>query len=153
MNEIYFEQVYKDYPYKLLLLADPSQDIVDSYLKNGICYIAKIGNVVVGTFVLLEISERYFEIMNIAVDPKYQNKGIGRQILYFAISDAKKRNAKSLFIATGNSSMHQLSLYKSFGFKVHSIEKDFFIKKYSNPIFENGIQCRDKIILRLDLLN
>lgn len=151
MNEIYFERAYKDYPYKLLHLADPSPELVNSYLKNGICYIVKIRNVVVGTFVVLEISLGNFEIMNISVDPNYQNKGIGRQILYFAIGEAKKRNAKNLFIATGNSSLHQLSLYQSIGFIVDSIERDFFIKNYDNPIFENGMQCRDKIILKLDL--
>lgn len=151
MDEIDFEQVNEDYPYELLLLADPSKELVDSYLKNGICYIVKIKDLAVGTFVLFEFSEKQFEIKNIAVDPKYQSKGIGKRILYFAIDNAKNRNAKSLDIATGNSSLHQLSLYKSVGFKIHSIEKDFFLKNYDNLIFENEIQCKDKIILRLEL--
>lgn len=50
-------------------------------------------------------------------------------------------------IGTGNSSIDQLAFYQKCGFRIAAIDPDFFIRHYPEPIFENGIQCRDMIRL------
>ncbi len=58
---------------------------------------------------------------------------------------------KTLEVCTGNSSIGQLALYQKCGFRMSGIERDFFIKHYHEPIFENGIQCRDRVRLTQEL--
>lgn len=54
-------------------------------------------------------------------------------------------------IGTGNSSIAPLILCQKCGFRITGIDRDFFIRHYSEEIFENGIQCKDMIRLSKDL--
>jgi len=139
-------------PYSLLLLADPSKKIVDSYLKKGICYVAYIKGVEIGVYVLLKTKKDTMEIMNIAVKEDYQGKGIGKKLLLHAIEEIKKiKEIKNIEIGTGNSSIYQLLFYQKNGFRIYKIFTDFFTKKYTEKIYENEIECRDKIMLRMKI--
>lgn len=136
------------YPYDLLLLADPSIEAIKQYLSQGECYIASIQQEILGVIILQKTKNFTFEIKNVSVSPKYQKKGIGSKLISYCILQAKAKHAKQIEIATGNSSIYQLALYQKLGFKIQSIQKNYFLKYYPNPIFENRIQCTDKIILR-----
>lgn len=136
-------------PWNLLLLADPSKELVQSYLKNGECYVADDETEVIGEFVLLPTRPGTVEIVNIAVVENQQGRGLGKQLLRAAINIAKSRKYKTVEIGTGNSSIGQLYLYQKCGFRINWVDKDFFIKHYMEEIFENGIQCRDMIRLSL----
>lgn len=57
----------------------------------------------------------------------------------------------TLVVGTGNSSFDQLALYQKCGFRMKGIIEDYFIEHYEEPIFENGIQCRDMIRLSLKI--
>ncbi|RCX21468.1 acetyltransferase (GNAT) family protein [Fontibacillus phaseoli] len=138
-------------PYDLLLLADPSKVIVDDYLSRGTCYIASWNNERVGVFVILQTRPDMAEIMNIAVKEADQGKGIGKKLLLNAIHLAKEMNFKTIEIGTGNSSIAQLALYQKCGFRIVGVEPDFFVRHYVEDIYENGIQCRDMIRLRMNL--
>jgi ribosomal protein S18 acetylase RimI-like enzyme len=138
-------------PYELLLLADPSRDIVDEYLQRGQCFVAYINHKVVGAYVMIKTRPLTLELVNIAVSEEYQGRGIGKTLVFSAIDIAKKENAKVLEVGTGNSSISQLALYQKCGFRIVSIDRDFFIKHYNDKIHENGIQCIDMIRLSIDL--
>lgn len=138
-------------PMELLLLADPSEKAINKYLKKGNCFGAYEGNNLIGVYVLISKSSGMLEIMNIAVIKEKQNRGIGKILLADAIKRAKKEGAKKLLVGTGNSSVSQLAFYQKCGFRIVKIKKDYFVKKYKKPIFENGIQCRDMIMLEIIL--
>lgn len=140
-----------DAPMSLLLLADPSEEQVQSYVRRGMIYVAKHDDKLVGVCVLLETRPRTVEIMNIAVTEEEQGKGIGKQLLEYAVQEAKKQNMHTLEIGTGNSSVSQLALYQKCGFRINSIDFDYFSKHYEEEIIENGIVCRDMIRLTMDL--
>ncbi|EAO51681.1 IAA acetyltransferase [Bacillus thuringiensis serovar israelensis ATCC 35646] len=91
------------------------------------------------------------EIINIAVSEKEQGKGYGKYLLGFAIDYAKKEEYKTIEIGTGNSSLMQLGLYQKCGFRITSVDKDFFLRNYNEEIYENGIQCMDMIRLTQNL--
>ena len=137
-------------PMHLLLEADPSVEKVKRYLQKSHCFIAKIGAEVIGVYVLQPITEDRLELMNIAVDPKRQGQGIGKQLLEHAITSAKQLNARRLELGTGTFG-YQLAFYQRAGFRVDSIDKDFFLKNYAAPIFEMGIQHKDMLRLAIDL--
>lgn len=138
-------------PMDLLLLADPSEDMVRKYLIIGVCFIAKINNKTIGVLIYKDCGPFRVEIMNIAVKEEYQGQGIGRKLINYAVDEIKKTNVKTIEIGTGNSSIFQLLLYQKCGFRISSIDKDFFRKNYNEKIFENGIECRDMIRLELKL--
>jgi len=134
-------------PMDLLLLADPSKEKVLAYVENGACYAAFHEQDVIGVYVLLSLSQQTVEIMNVAVKESYQGKGIGKQLIRHAIAEAKAAGFQTIEIGTGNSSIQQLALYQKCGFRLSSIDRDFFLKHYDEPIFENGIQCMDMVRL------
>lgn len=138
-------------PWDLLLLADPSEEMVSSYLKDSFCYVAELDNSVVGTIVLFPKSKDIVEIMNIAVSEYMQGKGIGSKLIKHGIEAAKEEGFKTVAIGTGNSSISQLALYQKAGFRIIGIDQDFFVRNYPEPIYENGIQCRDMIKLSMQI--
>ncbi|MHA6251138.1 GNAT family N-acetyltransferase [Oceanobacillus sp. CAU 1775] len=138
-------------PMDLLLLADPSQKIVEEYLNRGDCYIAEDDNQAIGVYVLLPTRPETVEIVNVAVVENHHGKGIGKLLVIDAIKTAKEKGYKTIEIGTGNSSVGQLALYQKCGFRITGIDTDFFIRHYQEEIFENGIQCRDMIRLSQDL--
>lgn len=134
-------------PIDLLLLADPSEKVIKSYIERGYCFVAEINEQIVGTYVLLDTRPQTIEIVNIAVLESEQGKGIGKKLVAHAIETARSRGYKTIEIGTGNSSIHQLALYQKCGFRITGVDRDFFLIHYHEPIIENGIQCRDMIRL------
>jgi ribosomal protein S18 acetylase RimI-like enzyme len=138
-------------PLHLLLLADPSLVLVEAYLKRGQCFVAEVENCIIGVYVLLQTRPETVELVNIAVDENQQSKGIGKQLVYHAIQNARLLGAKTIEVGTGNSSVGQLALYQKCGFRITGIDRDFFIRHYTEEIVENGIQVVDMIRLSLDI--
>lgn len=138
-------------PMDLLLLADPSQALIEEYLQRSECFVAEIENQIVGVYVLLPTRPKTMELVNIAVMESQQGRGIGKQLVLNAIQTAKTSGYETIEVGTGNSSMGQLALYQKCGFRITGIDIDFFIRHYDEKIFENGIQCRDMIRLSQDL--
>lgn len=151
MNFIIEEISKESYPKDLLLLADPSEAIIESYIRRGICYVAVNGEEILGGYVLLQTRPETIELVNVAVYESHQGKGIGKALILHAVDNSKKLGFKMIELGTGNSSISQLLLYQKCGFRMSAVDKDFFIKHYPDPIYENGIQCRDMIRLSMDI--
>lgn len=134
-------------PMELLLEADPSEELVRAYAAFGYCYIAEHGGERVGTYVLVPLNKTTIEIKNIALATSARGKGYGKELLKHALAEAQRMGFERVEIGTGNSSIDQLALYQKLGFRMVAIDRDFFIRHYPEPIFENGIQCRDMIRL------
>jgi len=140
-----------DIPYDLLLLADPSKKLVDEYLQRGFCYVAYRLDELVGEFVLIRTDPRTVEIVNIAVDERYQGIGIGRALVLRAIDEAKAIGAKTIEIGTANSSFKQLKLYQSCGFRMVGVDIGFFERNYEEELYEDGLRVTDMVRLRLEM--
>ncbi|AUW94690.1 GNAT family N-acetyltransferase [Sulfobacillus thermotolerans] len=135
------------YPMSLFFLADPSIEIVQDYLQRGECYVGEVKDQIVSAYVLLPTRARTVELVNIAVEPRYQGRGLGKRMVAHAIDTARKQGYKMMEIGTGNSSIGQLALYQKCGFRITGVDLDFFSHMYDEPIIENGIECRDMIRL------
>lgn len=138
-------------PMELLLLADPSEKQIRSYIVSGHCYLAEFEGECRGVYVLHEKTPQTVELMNVAVAESWQGKGLGKQLILHAIETSRELGYESLHVATGNSSIGQLALYQKCGFRIVGIERDYFTTNYPDPIFENGIQCRDQVRLVFEL--
>lgn len=138
-------------PIDLLLLADPSEHLVREYVARGRCFIMDIDGLNIGTYVLLPTRPETVEIVNVAVNENYHGRGYGKQLVFHAIEMAKREGYRTIEVGTGNSGVVQLALYQKCGFRMISIDRDFFVRHYEEPIFENGIQVTDMVRLSQDL--
>lgn len=138
-------------PMNLLLMADPSEEVVKDYLDRGCTYVMEDNNQVIGAYVLLPTRPKTMELVNIAIAEEFQGKGIGKKLVNDAIRQAKDKGYITLEVGTGNSSIYQLAFYQKCGFRITGVDKDFFTKHYNEKIIENGIHCIDMIRLTLEL--
>lgn len=138
-------------PMDLLLEADPSITKIESYLRHGSSFIAEIDNHISGIYVLLPTSSDTAEVINISVREADQGRGIGKKLIHHAIEQARAQSYAYLEVGTGNSSIDQIAFYQKCGFRMIAIDHDFFLRHYEEPIFENGIQCRDMVRFRYTL--
>lgn len=148
MNPVIIEKVTGSYPYDLLLLADPSREFVDEYLLHSDCFVVKSGDTVCGVIVVRKEEEGRAEIMNLAVDESFQGHGYGKSLLEFICNDwAKSQKIHTLKVCTGTSSAVPFMLYQKVGFDLMELDRDYFVRHYPEPIWENGVQCRHRLIL------
>lgn len=138
------------YPYDLLLLADETVEAINKYLFDSDVYFVKSKNELVGVFCLYKIDENTIELKNIAVSERFQGKGFGSEILNF-IKEECRKNYKTLLVGTADCGFRQIHFYEMNGFEKYAVRKDFFIENYDLPIFENGVQLRDMVVLKYDL--
>jgi len=140
-------------PMALLLLADPSPEIVQGYLGRGQVYVGAQADAIIAVYVLLSTRPETIELVNVAVAPQWQGQGLGKRMVQHAIETAKRMGCSTIEVGTGNSGVGQLALYQKCGFRITGVDLDFFVRHYAEPIVENGIACRDMIRMRLDLVS
>jgi N-acetylglutamate synthase-like GNAT family acetyltransferase len=135
-------------PYDLLLLADPSPEQIDTYLPDSRIYLLEVEGRIVGIGVWQIYESGAGEVLNLAVAADHQNQGFGKAMLQAIIVAARQSSVQRLLIATGNSSIGQIALYQQQGFDLIDIDRDYFVRLYPDPIWENGIQCRHQLIFQ-----
>ena len=142
----------KDLPWSLLLDADPDKEKVQVYVSRGSGWIWKEKEKTIGVLIYVA-REKEYEIVNVAVAPTYQGKGIGGKLLETAFQKLSQlaSSQTQIIIRTGSTSSAALHLYQKMGYVEIGRVKDYFIHHYSEPIFENGDQFRDQVILAIHL--
>lgn len=128
-----------------LLLADESEMTVRQYMNDGELYTIKCGEKLAGTALLIPQSDATIELKNIAVVEAFQGKGIGKEALNKIFALCKGQGYENILVGTANSSIDNIAFYQKSGFRMDTIEKNFF-SKYPEPIYENGIRALDMIV-------
>ncbi|MCS4305058.1 MULTISPECIES: N-acetyltransferase [Chryseobacterium] len=134
-------------PYELLLLADETTEAIDQYIFKCDVYLLHDGTQNIAVMALYQNSDTELEIKNIAVIESYRSKGIGSILINKAKEIAIDNHYEILSVGTSDTGFQQIRFYERNGFIKTGIRKDFFIKNYPSPIYENGLQMRDMIIL------
>lgn len=149
MDLLTFKKIESDHkiPYKLLLLADETQEAINQYIFSSDLYILSTSIQDIAVMALHENSSKELELKNIAVIESWRSKGIGSILIEKAKELAKTNHYTSLLVGTSDTGFQQIRFYEKNGFIKKEIRKDFFIKNYPFPIYENGAQMRDMIIL------
>lgn len=135
----------EDWP--LLLEADPSKAMIETYVKQSELLEVRQEGQLIGLLVLKQIEAGISEIMNLSVTPLFQKRGVGRQLIEHAITHSKERNDQKIIVATGTTSVGPLLLYQKCGFRIEAIERDHFTKYYTEKLIENGVQLKDRLRL------
>lgn len=151
MDHLTFTRIGSDaeIPYDLLLLADETVEAINQYIFTSEVYLLNNGDQDIAAMVLHENSATEIELKNIAVTESWQNKGIGSILIDKAKELATEKHYTSLLVGTSDTGLRQIRFYEKNGFIKKGIRKDFFIENYPFPIYENGEQMRDMVMLEL----
>lgn len=149
MEDFTFHQLNSDseIPYHLLLLADETKEAINQYIFNSDIYLLHDGTENIAVMALYKKSNTELEIKNVAVIESYRSKGIGSILMNKAKEIAKENHYKILTVGTSDTGFQQIRFYEKNGFIRSGMLKDFFIKNYPDPIYENGLQMRDMVVL------
>lgn len=146
-NKYYYLKKIKDKKKNLdlLLLADPEEEAIE-YIDNCEVFEFYHRDILIGQGAVMELSSTVYEIKNFAIYEKFHNCGYAK-ILINLLCEKYLENFKNRYIIVGTSEQG-VGFYKKCGFQFSHIVKDFFITNYKQPIFENGIQCKDMFYLK-----
>ncbi|MCP1299477.1 GNAT family N-acetyltransferase [Chryseobacterium sp. S0630] len=149
MGNFTFNLLHSDseIPYHLLLLADETKEAINQYIFNSDIYLLHDGTENIAVMALYRKSNTELEIKNVAVIESYRSKGIGSILMDKAKEIAKENHYKTLTVGTSDTGVQQIRFYEKNGFIKRGILKDFFIENYPAPIYENGLQMRDMVLL------
>lgn len=149
MEQLTFNKIAKDseIPYELLLLADETTEAIDQYIFSSDIYLLHDGTENIAVMALHKNNDAELELKNIAVIESYRSKGIGSILINKAKEIAHENKYKFLMVGTSDTGFQQIRFYEKNGFVKTGIRKDFFIENYPAPIYENGLQMRDMVLL------
>ena len=139
----------KRIPLSLLLEADPDEVSVEAYLRRSRVMLAIVSGCIVGVIVY-ELQRKEARLWNIAVIADHRRSGVASELMRMMCRQLQSLSIGSVFVGTGNSSIGPLTFYQRLGFRIESVNKDYFAS-YDPPIYENGIRCLDMIILRYSI--
>lgn len=125
----------------LLLLADPSEKMINLYLEKGEMYAVLEKGKVVSIAVMVHLEKGTCELKNIATLEGYQNKGFAKALINYLCKLYSKQYNTMLVGTTETTS----AFYKRLGFKYAYTIPNFFVRHYERPIFEDERQCIDML--------
>ena len=132
----------------LLLEADPSEDMINKYLKDGDLFVLTYKDEVAGIATVLEIDKDVVELKNIVIKNQYRGQGLGKKMLKYLADNYKTRYKKMIVGTTENN----IPFYVKQEFdKYEKTIKNFFIDNYNEEIKDGDLICTDLIYYSKDL--
>lgn len=119
----------------LLLLADPSERMIDRYLARGDLF-ALCEEGLKSICVVTKESDGVYEIKNIATREQDQRRGYASALIRY-LFEYYMGSCKTMYVGTGDSPL-TIPFYEHCGFRRSHIQKNFFVDYYEEPIYENG---------------
>lgn len=132
----------------LLLLGDEQESLVRSYLDRGDLFALEWRDETAGVCVITREGPGEYELQNIAIAAEYQRKGLGRTLVEFVCG--RYRDMERLCLGTGDSPS-TMGFYRALGFQETGRERDYFLRQYDHPIFEDGRQLKDRVYFQKNI--
>ncbi|WP_038155871.1 ribosomal protein S18-alanine N-acetyltransferase [Trabulsiella guamensis] len=80
----------------------------------------------IAAFAITQVVLDEATLFNIAVDPAYQRRGLGRALLEYLIDALEKRGVVTLWLEVRASNVAAIALYESLGFNEATIRKNYY---------------------------
>lgn len=132
----------------LLLLADPDENMLNKYLNKSDMYI--LNNKQYGDIcecVIMDLGNSIVEIKNLATKAEFQNMGYASYLIKY-IFNLLKYTYHTVIVGTSD---YGSNFYQRLGFVYSHTIYDFFTNNYPEPIYENGVLCKNMIYLKYSL--
>lgn len=128
----------------LLLLADETEESINLYLSRSDLFALYDDGALIGVCAVSDEGD-CFELQNLAIDTPQQRKGYGAALVRHVFAHYAGRG-KPMLVGTGDSP-NTVPFYESCGFVFSHRIKDYMLTHYDFPIYEDGVQLRDKVYL------
>jgi len=139
----------------LFRLAEDSEEQLLSYYQTGELYVYRneTGHPL-GMVLVTHKAAGQVELKAVAVDETRQGRGIGQKMVKAVLAELRRAAVCHVIVGTGNCAIGQVAFYQKLGFRLCSVERDFFSAErgYPKDITENGIPLRDMVWMDLNLL-
>jgi ribosomal protein S18 acetylase RimI-like enzyme len=106
---------YGHYEQRIGMVPRPMTDDYAEVIKNYRVTVAESDQNLVGVIVLT-VTDEGFLIDNVAVDPSYRGKGVGKALLQFAEAEARRAGFDSIYLYTHEKMTENLALYSRIGY-------------------------------------
>ncbi len=106
---------YGHYEQQIGMVPRPMMDDYAEVIKNYRVTVAESNQTIVGVIVLT-VTDEGFLIDNVAVDPSYRRKGVGKALLTFAESEARRAGFDSVYLYTHEKMTENIALYAKIGY-------------------------------------
>ena len=106
---------YGHYPEQIGMVPRPMIDDYAQVITNYQVMVVESHQTIVGVIVLA-ITGEGFLIDNVAVDPSYRGKGLGRTLLKFAEAEARRAGFDSIYLYTHEKMKENIALYSRIGY-------------------------------------
>jgi ribosomal protein S18 acetylase RimI-like enzyme len=110
-------------------------------------------DIVAGIVLAIPLEPGVVELKAVAIDAQLQGRGIGKRMLIDVLAELRGLGCKRVVVGTANAAIGQLAFYQKAGFRLLSIERDFFshARGYADVMEELGIRLRDMVWMDLIL--
>ena len=144
------EKENKEQYMDLLLKADPSEEMINKYLKNADLFVLTYNEDIACIAVVTKIDEDTVELKNIVTKKEFRGKGYGKKMLKYLADNYKTKYKKMIVGTTENN----FPFYVKHGFdKYEKTIKKFFIDNYDEEIKDGELTCTDLIYYSKNLKN
>jgi ribosomal protein S18 acetylase RimI-like enzyme len=106
---------YKHYEERIGMVPRPMTDDYTEIIKNYQVTVVESHRSIVGVIVLTTTDEGFL-IDNVAVDPSYRGKWVGKTLLEFAEAEARRAGFDSIYLYTHEKMTENLALYSKIGY-------------------------------------
>lgn len=125
---------------KILLEADPDENIVNQYLEKGDLYVGENDGIAVCVCVIIKYDDQTCELKNIATLPEARGNGYAGKMIQHVFELYKKHYKRMIVGTTEN----MIPFYVLNGFtRYHHTVKNFFVDNYKEEIWDGDLQCID----------
>lgn len=122
INVEWIETYFKVEPHDLEQL-DAPEHIIEG---GGQIFLAKIGDEIVGTSALIHDGDGVYELAKMGVRPHVQGLGLGKKLCQWTIEEAKKRQAKVLYLLSNTKLTPAITMYERLGFVEVPLEERLY---------------------------
>jgi len=135
---------------ELLATANPSELLVRQDLSRGDLYVMEDGGQTISAAIVVPLNRTSCELRAIATMEKHKRKGYAKVLLHYLFA-VYRDDYQSMVVGTVDGSQLALGFYESQGFRRINVIENYFLDTYSEPIFDNGMQCIDMVMLEKQL--
>jgi putative acetyltransferase len=114
LNEDWISRYFAIEPEDAAILADPHRHILS---PGGQICVAERDGLVIGCCALVAMSPGEYELAKMTVSEAARGRGVGRQLLEFAIEEARRTGARRIYLESNKRAAAAVHLYEELGFR------------------------------------
>jgi ribosomal protein S18 acetylase RimI-like enzyme/putative intracellular protease/amidase len=125
LNLAWLERYFNVEPIDEQVLSNPETELLEA---GGAILFARLGSNIVGTVALKREDAASFELTKMAVDERWQGRGLGRALLESACSLASERGAQRVILYSHRSLEAAIKLYHAQGFVEQPLDSSRYLR-------------------------